>query len=180
MKLICSNTKERLKMNEMLMRLLLRFRGVGSGVRDARKLVIRKAIMLQDRVDEIASGDPMDDAGYAGIQVLEDAKEEEVRNPSEANEGNSMTKFPERSNMDVGKLSVEGENLIEQTVIDIQQPEMIQAFQLLTEIVAELRRSNVLKTKMINSLSQRVESLEKAYSKEKLRRRKKKLENAKI
>ncbi|KAI3900560.1 hypothetical protein MKW92_035637 [Papaver armeniacum] len=248
--LICSNNKERLKMNEMLMRLLLRLdsiRGVDSGVRDARKSVIRKAIMLQDRVDKIAAGELMDDAGNAGVQVLEDAKEgaecedpndtsedmeidnavdrcvEEVRNPVEASEGNSMAKSPEKSNMDGespekpnmdgGKLSVEEENLVEsieegweeipgneeikETVIEIQQPEMIQEHhsvkeddtrvmmakmiegnQKLTELVAELCRTNAVQTQMISSLSQRVESLEKAYKKEKLRRKKKKMEKA--
>ncbi|KAI3922720.1 hypothetical protein MKW98_006851 [Papaver atlanticum] len=246
--LICSNTKERLKMNEMLMRLLLRLdsiRGVDSGVRDARKSVIRKAIMLQDRVDKIAAGELMGDAGNAGVQVSEDAKEgaecedpndtsedmeidnavdpcvEEVRNPVQANEGNSMAKSPEKSNMDGeppeksnmdgGKLSVEEENLVEsieegweeipgneeikETVIEIQQPEMIQEHQKmvkeddmmakmiegnqkLTELVAELCRTNAMQTQMICSLSQRVESLEKAYKKEKLRRKKKKMEKA--
>ncbi|XP_026378757.1 BAG family molecular chaperone regulator 6-like [Papaver somniferum] len=256
--LICSNTKERLKMNEVLMRLLLRLdsiRGVDSGVRDARKSVIRKAIMLQDRVDKIAAGELMDDAG---VHVSENAKEgaecedrndnsedmeidnavdqcvEEVRNPVEASEGNSMAKSPdksnvdgespdksnvdgespEKSNMDGVKLSVEEENLVEsieegweeipgneeikETVIEIQQPEMIQEHQKmvkeddtrdmmakmiegnqkLTEMVAELCRSNAVQTQMINSLSQRVESLEKAYKKEKLRRKKKKMDKA--
>ncbi|KAL5552665.1 hypothetical protein UlMin_040066 [Ulmus minor] len=55
-----SNAKERLKVNEMLMSLLLKLdsvRGVDSGVRDCRKSVIKKAIALQERVDAIASGD---------------------------------------------------------------------------------------------------------------------------
>lgn len=55
---------------------------------------------------------------------------------------------------------------------------MIEGNQKLTEMVAELCRSNAVQTQMINSLSQRVESLEKAYKKEKLRRKKKKMDKA--
>lgn len=56
--LIRKEPKERLKVNEMLMALLLKLdsvRGVDSGVRDCRKTVIKKAIALQERVDAIAS-----------------------------------------------------------------------------------------------------------------------------
>lgn len=57
--LIRSDQKERLKVNEKLMVLLFKLdsvRGVDSGVRDCRKAVIRKAIMLQETVDAIVSG----------------------------------------------------------------------------------------------------------------------------
>ena len=48
--------KERLRVNEMLMRLLFRLdsvRGVDSGVRDCRKSVIKRAIALQEFLDSI-------------------------------------------------------------------------------------------------------------------------------
>ncbi|KAF9610952.1 hypothetical protein IFM89_025985 [Coptis chinensis] len=48
--------KKRLKVNELLMRLLLKLdsvRGVDSGVRDCRKAVIKKVIMLQERLDNV-------------------------------------------------------------------------------------------------------------------------------
>lgn len=58
--LIRRESKERLRVNETLMNLLLRLdsiRGVDSGVRDCRKAVIKKAIALQERVDSIVAGD---------------------------------------------------------------------------------------------------------------------------
>lgn len=58
-------TTERLRMNETLMSLLFRLdsvRGVDSGVRDFRKVVIKKAIALQERIDAIVAGDQAIDA----------------------------------------------------------------------------------------------------------------------
>ncbi|XP_058093080.1 BAG family molecular chaperone regulator 6-like [Magnolia sinica] len=56
--LILSDVKERLRVNEMLMSLLLQLdsvRGVDSGVREFRKAVIRKVIVLQEAVDAIVA-----------------------------------------------------------------------------------------------------------------------------
>ncbi|CAN4099221.1 unnamed protein product [Withania somnifera] len=56
--LICRDERERLRVNETLMSLLLKLdsiRGVDSGIREFRKAVIRKAIFLQERVDSIVS-----------------------------------------------------------------------------------------------------------------------------
>ncbi|XVF63422.1 hypothetical protein PTKIN_Ptkin09bG0086000 [Pterospermum kingtungense] len=63
--LIRNDSKERLKVNEMLMGLLLKLdsvRGVDSGVRDCRKSVIKKEIALQELVDAIVSGDQSNNA----------------------------------------------------------------------------------------------------------------------
>ncbi|KAK3035843.1 hypothetical protein RJ639_032980 [Escallonia herrerae] len=56
--LIQKDPKERVRVNETLMGLLFKLdsvRGVDSGVRDFRKGVIKKAIALQERVDDIAT-----------------------------------------------------------------------------------------------------------------------------
>lgn len=56
--LICRDERERLRVNETLMSLLLKLdsiRGVDSGVRECRKAVVRKAISLQEKVDSIVS-----------------------------------------------------------------------------------------------------------------------------
>ncbi|XP_057948380.1 uncharacterized protein LOC131144051 [Malania oleifera] len=56
---IRKDSKERLKVTETLMALLLRLdsvRGIDSGVRDLRKAAIKKAIALQETVDAIVSG----------------------------------------------------------------------------------------------------------------------------
>ncbi|XVE65610.1 hypothetical protein DITRI_Ditri08aG0014200 [Diplodiscus trichospermus] len=66
--LIRNDSKERLKVNEMLMSLLLKLdsiRGVDSGVRDCRKSVIKRAIALQELVDAIVSGDQSIDSNDA-------------------------------------------------------------------------------------------------------------------
>ncbi|KAK4762683.1 hypothetical protein SAY86_008451 [Trapa natans] len=57
-KLICDDPKERLRVSEMLMSVLFRLdsvRGVDLGVRDYRKTVIRRAIALQELIDEISA-----------------------------------------------------------------------------------------------------------------------------
>ncbi|GFY99941.1 hypothetical protein Acr_13g0013410 [Actinidia rufa] len=58
--LIRRDGRERLKVSEGLMALLLKLdsvRGVDLGVRELRKAAIKKAIALQERVDAIAAGD---------------------------------------------------------------------------------------------------------------------------
>ncbi|OMO56274.1 IQ motif, EF-hand binding site [Corchorus olitorius] len=66
--LLRNDSKERLKVNEMLMSLLFKLdsvRGVDSGVRDCRKSVIKKAIALQELVDAIVSGQQSPDSNNA-------------------------------------------------------------------------------------------------------------------
>ncbi|XP_022738602.1 uncharacterized protein LOC111291227 isoform X1 [Durio zibethinus] len=100
--LIRNDSKERLKVNEMLMGLLLKLdsvRGVDSGVRDCRKSVIKKAIALQELVDAVVSGDQSIDSNDAeaidqsqGIadsadncnQTLESQNDYEITNDTEA------------------------------------------------------------------------------------------------
>ncbi|EEF47425.1 hypothetical protein RCOM_1078930 [Ricinus communis] len=71
--LMRKDSKERLKVNEMLMRLLLRLdsvRGVDSGVRDLRRAVIKKVIKLQELVDSIVANNVAKDEDLAN-QTLE-------------------------------------------------------------------------------------------------------------
>ncbi|KAL1565336.1 hypothetical protein AAHA92_07563 [Salvia divinorum] len=58
--LLKTDAKERLRMSESLMSLLLKLdsiRGIDFGVRGCRKVVIRKAICLQERIDAIVAGE---------------------------------------------------------------------------------------------------------------------------
>lgn len=58
--MIQRDEKERLRVNEMLMSLLLKLdavKGVDSGVRDCRKFVVKKVIALQERVEAIVGRD---------------------------------------------------------------------------------------------------------------------------
>uniref|UniRef100_A0A6M2F154 BAG domain-containing protein n=1 Tax=Populus davidiana TaxID=266767 RepID=A0A6M2F154_9ROSI len=89
--------KEKLKINEMLMSLLLKLdsvRGVDSGVRDSRKAVIKKAIALQETVDSIAAaanGDDTDDSVVsAGEKGVDETGEGEEENGSVANAADEL------------------------------------------------------------------------------------------
>ncbi|XP_008791114.2 uncharacterized protein LOC103708112 [Phoenix dactylifera] len=81
--LIRRDGKERLRVNEMLMALLLRLDSV-RGVRDYRKKVIRRVISLQDAVDSIAAaardekevgGEALDAENGAPAKTLESPEE---------------------------------------------------------------------------------------------------------
>ncbi|KAJ4961307.1 hypothetical protein NE237_021217 [Protea cynaroides] len=75
--LIRRDPKERLKVNEMLMALLLRLDsvpGIDSGVRICRKAMIKRAILLQERLDAIVGdGSTVDtrDGGEMQCQTLD-------------------------------------------------------------------------------------------------------------
>lgn len=67
MEVIKKDAMERLKLNESLMALLLKLdsvRGVDDGVRDFRKAVIRKVVMLQEKIDSVVAAIE-DDADYS-------------------------------------------------------------------------------------------------------------------
>jgi hypothetical protein len=86
--------KEKLKINEMLMSLLLKLdsvRGVDSGVRDCRKAVIKKAIALQETVDSIAAAANGDDSVVsAGEKGVDETGEGEEENGSVANAADEL------------------------------------------------------------------------------------------
>lgn len=86
--------KEKLKINEMLMSLLLKLdsvRGVDSGVRDCRKAVIKKAIALQETVDSIAAAANGDDSVVsAGEKDVGETGEGEEEDGSVANAADEL------------------------------------------------------------------------------------------
>jgi hypothetical protein len=86
--------KEKLKINEMLMSLLLKLdsvRGVDSGVGDCREAVIKKAIALQETVDSIAAAANGDDSVVsAGEKGLDETGEGEEENGSVANAADEL------------------------------------------------------------------------------------------
>ncbi|KAJ9169290.1 hypothetical protein P3X46_017497 [Hevea brasiliensis] len=85
--LIRRDSKEPLKVNEMLMNLLLRLDsvpGVDSGVKNCRRAVIKKAIRLQEMVDAIVAGDQaleVDDFAKKGEEDDDQTPENQVRAP---------------------------------------------------------------------------------------------------
>lgn len=85
--LIRRDSKERLKVNETLMNLLLRLDsvpGVDSGVRDCRRAVIKRAIRLQEMIDAIVAGDQeleVDDLAKNGEEDTDQNSETHDRAP---------------------------------------------------------------------------------------------------
>ncbi|KAI9125884.1 hypothetical protein K1719_003302 [Acacia pycnantha] len=70
--LIRRDTRERLRISETLMNLLLRLDSVNSvdfGVKGCRKSVIKKAIALQEKLDFIASAPDSHAQGHGGVDV---------------------------------------------------------------------------------------------------------------
>ncbi|PHU15600.1 hypothetical protein BC332_16805 [Capsicum chinense] len=118
--LICRDERERLRVNETLMSLLLKLdsvRGVDFGVRELRKAVIRKAISLQEMVDSIVS---------EANQIP--AEEENRCNDSDelsesANQAGDITDPTGNRAEEYGKSTNQSENcdLIEQSV-DVENP----------------------------------------------------------
>ncbi|KAM3322483.1 hypothetical protein P3S67_003634 [Capsicum chacoense] len=118
--LICRDERERLRVNETLMSLLLKLdsvRGVDFGVRELRKAVIRKAISLQEMVDSIVS---------EANQIP--AEEENRCNDSDelsesANQTGDITDPTGNRAEEYGKSTNQSENcdLIEQSV-DVENP----------------------------------------------------------
>ncbi|KAF2283087.1 hypothetical protein GH714_043410 [Hevea brasiliensis] len=95
--LIRRDSKETLKVNEMLMNLLLRLDsvpGVDSGVRDCRRAVIKKAIRLQEMVDAIVAGDQaleVDDLAKKGEEDDDQTPENQDRAPDSEGQQDSKT-----------------------------------------------------------------------------------------
>lgn len=128
--LVRSESRERLRLTETLMNLLLRLdsiRGVDSGVRDCRKAVIKKAIALQERVDSMVAGDQTYEApenndnvdsgsGAAANQVTETGDPPEVdcratspadcSNSSEIDLGHAKDRNLELPNVEIGPETV--------------------------------------------------------------------------
>jgi len=79
--LIKKDDKERLKMNESLMALLFKLdsvRSVNDSVRDCRKAAIKKAIMLQERIDSFVASvdDQVKDSDEIASETIDNAIDE--------------------------------------------------------------------------------------------------------
>ncbi|KAM0987775.1 hypothetical protein ACFX13_012041 [Malus domestica] len=214
------DAKERLKVNETLMNLLLKLdsvKGVDSGVRDFRRAVIKKAIALQERVDSAVAENPQID------QTLELQSESPVNSDETQNSQSVELESAAGPQIETvrhgnawGCREVEGSvsdsessgsscddspNPLEDGVEDVKVVEREEVAEEegageimkdddkrsssreLLERVAEdnakmmgmmeeLFEKNQMQTRMLSSLSQRVEQLERALVCERLRRRK--------
>lgn len=148
--LVRSDAKERLKVNETLMNLLLGLdsvKGVDPGVRDLRRAVIKKAIALQERVEASAEQTTeMDYLSCSSQNSMEDEgvdDEEVVKTESKKKKENNL----------LGRMVEENEKMM--------------------GLMRELLHRNEKQTGLLSSLSQRVEQLERALIDERLKKKKK-------
>ncbi|PWA64090.1 hypothetical protein CTI12_AA347650 [Artemisia annua] len=226
-KLLRSDAKERLRVNETLMSLLFKLdsvRGVEIGVRELRKYVAKKAVALQEKVDSIAQTLEHDDDVSNGDDDVcnsignkvngEDVKEvvvDDVRKNDQNSESveDHVIDDVSNENRDQEELveSVENEQDvkegIENRLIDDDDVSKSCCDQegsvkgcgdddasksccdkgtveklmcdnaKMMKLMIQISERNEMQTRMINSLSKRVEQLEKAFMSDKSRRRKK-------
>lgn len=189
--LIRSDAKERLKVNEMLMALLFRLdsiRGVDLGVRDCRRRAIKKAIMLQDAIASIdADGETlpapeekeeeqMPTECSIGVENSNsgDDTDGEQDQCSEVDEGYLLVNGEDECDMGKDAMEVEPspasvnvEDKVEGKKDNNNNEElmekMIERNEILIGLVSDLCEKNKMQTQMINSLSNRVDHLEKSF-----------------
>ncbi|KAJ0704394.1 putative IQ motif, EF-hand binding, BAG domain, BAG domain superfamily [Helianthus annuus] len=190
--LIRRDAKERLRVNETLMSLLFKLdsiRGVDCGIRDLRKVVTKKAIALQEKVDSIGhqtldshSPDeivtPPDNVGTSTLDQVTEASNsvDEIVDNSEVIEddedGSVVKNFSSVVAADDTTRDVKKHNCIND---DKGNREILENLmddnENIKRLMAQISERNELQTQMINALSRRVEQLEKA---EKQRKKKKK------
>ncbi|KAL6188254.1 hypothetical protein ACLB2K_039647 [Fragaria x ananassa] len=156
--LVRTDAKERLKVVETLMSLLLKLdsvKGVDSGVRDLRRAVIKKAIALQEKVEASAANhqtlgghESAEPVTELGLKSAEQSAETGV-NENESSCNSSESKSNEEALEKMGK--------------DNQR---------MVGLITELVHRNEKQTRLLGSLSRRVEMLERALINERLRRKK--------
>ncbi|KAB2599087.1 BAG family molecular chaperone regulator 5 [Pyrus ussuriensis x Pyrus communis] len=215
------DAKERLKVNETLMNLLLKLdsvKGVDSGVRDVRRAVIKKAIALQEKVDsavaenpqidqtlELQSESPVNSDETQNSQSLElesaaepqiesvphgnawGCREEECSVSDSESSGSSCDDSPNPMEDGVEDVKVvEREEAAEEEgagqIVKDDENKRSSSRELLERVaednakmmgmMEELFEKNQMQMRMLSSLSQRVEQLERALVCERLRRRK--------
>lgn len=140
--LVGSDAKERLKVNETLMNLLLGLdsvNGVDPGVRDLRRAVIKKAIALQERVDAYAE-EQTSEMDYLSCNSQNSMEDEGVKTESNSKKKNLLERMVEENEKMMG-------------------------------LMRELLHRNEKQTRLLSSLSQRVEQLERAFIHERLNKK---------
>lgn len=193
--LIRRDPKERLKVNETLMSLLFRLdsvRGVNSGVRDCRKSVIKRAIALQEKVDAIAypvdsekhseNDDPSVEIDGSRSEKLEGSSIDDDNGSSKVlGSKDSIRRFSTTGayaapyllpvcddcpGIDTNEASApkEIEGKKGQRNGEVLEKIMEQNDRLV-DLVTKLSGKNEAQTRLLYSLSQRVEHLERAFFK---------------
>ncbi|GAV90965.1 IQ domain-containing protein/BAG domain-containing protein [Cephalotus follicularis] len=181
--LLRRDSKERLKVNEALMSLVLRLdsvRGVDSGIRDCRKKMIKTAIALQEAVDAIAAAD--NEAEIVAEAVADDAIRESVDDVVEEKEIIYENETPfggeerqseglNEENDDEVNSEVEKEKAQKRRNRDVME-RMMEEKERMVGLMSDLVERNERQSRMICSLTHRVGRLERALLFDRLMRKK--------
>nr|AFK10146.1 BAG protein [Fragaria vesca] len=174
--LVRTDAKERLKVVETLMSLLLKLdsvKGVDSGVRDLRRSVIKKAIALQEKVEASAanhqtgggheSAEPVTDSGLECSEESAETGVNERESSCNSRESKNGAEMLDKMVKENSRESKNGEEMLDKMVKENQR---------MVGLMTELVHRNEKQTRLLGSLSQRVEMLERALINERLRRKK--------
>ncbi|KAL6193405.1 hypothetical protein ACLB2K_034489 [Fragaria x ananassa] len=174
--LVRTDAKERLKVVETLMSLLLKLdsvKGVDSGVRDLRRSVIKKAIALQEKVEASAanhqtgggheSAEPVTDSGLECSEESAETGVNERESSFNSRESKNGAEMLDKMVKENSRESKNGEEMLDKVVKENQR---------MVGLMTELVHRNEKQTRLLGSLSQRVEMLERALINERLRRKK--------
>ncbi|XP_071709352.1 uncharacterized protein [Rutidosis leptorrhynchoides] len=172
--LIRTDPKERLRVNETLMSLLFKLdsvHGVDFAVRVLRKSVTNKAIALQEKVDSIGQ-QTLDSPNHINDSIDHACTTEEV---TENNISSSIDEVDDEIVKEVDENWVsdvkikeeeeeeEDEGLIGEMEKRGEVKKLMDDNEKMMELMKKISETNEMQTRMINSLSGRVEQLEKAF-----------------
>ncbi|KAL8255154.1 hypothetical protein R6Q59_030479 [Mikania micrantha] len=200
--LIGTDAKERLRVNETLMSLLFKLdsiRGVDFGVRDFRKTVIRKAISLQEKIDSIVddknesaridsenaceiTSDHVPKSSSIRDAVVDDSMKLACDADSTMNADGAIDATMEdlnKINVNCNRDECSEEDYAYENTETENKKRNIQILEKLMDdnekmmnLMKQMFERNEMQTHMLNSLSHRVEQLEKTFIREKSKKKK--------
>ncbi|KAK1294463.1 hypothetical protein QJS10_CPA16g00889 [Acorus calamus] len=173
--LLRSSEKERLRLGEALMRLLLKLDSV-RGVREYRRKVTRRAVSLQEKIDSTASaGDPcpadapetdaLDVSSPDGAAETLETEEADVAAEEwmlvESEPPTTASEEPEMREGGVGEEKERAEKGFGEMDLRAVMEWVVEENARLKETVAELSEKNAEQRMMLGALTRRVEHLER-------------------
>ncbi|XP_058756006.1 BAG family molecular chaperone regulator 5, mitochondrial-like [Vicia villosa] len=184
-KMMKKEQKERIRMGETIMNLLLKLDSVRvfhfSALRDLRKLLIKRAIFLQEFIDQIqtlGSADEVEDVeGKCEEDCLMKVKEEQGQDEVEKEEdkeesvGSSFEEGSEDVKEEEGRIVIGCEDEEEENREMLRR--MMDENEMMMYMMTQLYEKNEKQASVLTSLTQRVEQLERAFTCDKLKKKNK-------
>lgn len=169
LELIRRESKERLRINEALMGLLFRLdsiTGGDSGVRVFRKAVIKFVISLQEKIDDICSIESCIDSGNCSNQdQIMEIEENTTADPGNGSNQDKTVEIEESITADSEPYCVVKEIFDNNNKRNKQLLEsMMEDNEKMMSLMTQLFERTEIQTRMLNTITQRVEQLEKKNS----------------